>query len=108
MIHILVSQFKCPNDLVLKVESIDHWRDGKSGRYFYFSESDLSKKIGPYWGGRQGTKFHVAQSGSKNRDGKGLFGKTKEHMEEDYGDLAKAIGKWEMQSNLYVNCIKIH
>ena len=77
MIHILVSQFKCPNDLVLKVESIDHWRDGKSGRYFYFSESDLSKKIGPYWGGRQGTKFHVAQSASKNRDGKVIVWKDK-------------------------------
>ena len=74
MIHILVSQLKCPNNLVLKIDSIDHWikwnKKAKSGQYFYFSESDLTKKTGPYWGGAQGTKFDVAQSGSSNWDGK--------------------------------------
>ena len=45
--------------LVLKVEHINHWRDGESGRYFYFSEKDLTQKIEPLWGGTGGTKFEV-------------------------------------------------
>ena len=52
--------------LVLKVEHINHWRDGESGKYFYFSESDLNKKIGSGWGGTGGTKFEVIQEGSNS------------------------------------------
>ena len=102
MIHILVSQLTCPNNLVLKIESIDHWRDGKSGQYFYFSESDLTKKIGPYWGGAQGTKFYVAQSGSSNWDGKVIVWK-------EYGAYGRRVsgsskGQWKVGDTIKFVC----
>lgn len=49
---------------VLKVDHINHWRDGQSGMYFYFSESDLNKKINSGW--EHGTKFEVIQEGSNS------------------------------------------
>ena len=63
IIQILV---KCPKGLVLEVESIDHWRDGKTGKYFSFYAPSLSKVIGSDWGGPQGTYFAVTQEGSMN------------------------------------------
>ena len=59
------------NCLVLKVEHINHWRDGESGRYFYFSEKDLTQKIGPLWGGTGGTKFEVTQERNEKEKWRG-------------------------------------
>ena len=106
MIHILVSQLECPNNLVLKIENVDVWiywnKKAKSGQYFYFSESDLTKKIGPYWGGAQGTKFDVTQSGSSNWDGKVIVWK-------EYGAYGRRVsgsseGQWKVGDTIKFVC----
>ena len=80
--------------LVLKVDHINHWRYGQSGSYFYFSESDLNKKIGSGWGGSGGTKFEVIQEGSNSWTGQVLVWK---HSKGAHGRRLKGArdGQWK-------------
>ena len=46
----------------------NHWRDGDTGEYFYFSEDDFEEMVGKDedWGNK---KFEVIQRGSQNWTG---------------------------------------
>ena len=52
----------------VQVKHTNHWRDGDTGQYFYFSESDLDRMVGDKnW---NHVTLEVRQEGSQNWSGK--------------------------------------
>ena len=90
--------------LELKVEHIDHWKNGESGMYFYFSGNDLTKKIGASWGETGGTKFEVIQEGSNSWTGQVVVFK---HSSGAHGRrvIGYSSGQWKAGDTIkFKNC----
>ena len=87
---------------VLKVDHINHWRDGQSGMYFYFSESDL--KSGSGW--EHGTKFEVIQEGSNSWRGQVIvFKKTEQGGAHGRRLEGAREGQWKAGDKIkFKNC----
>ena len=75
------------------VEHTDHWRDGNTGLYFYFSEKEMDQLVGrKHWSNE---KFDVIQKGSQFWYGKVVIWKdSKTSSAHGRRDSGAAKGQW--------------
>ena len=77
----------------VEIAHTDHWRDGNTGQYFYFSEQQFDQLVGKkYW---TNEKFDVVQKGSQLWHGKIIVWKgAKISGAHGRRDSGSAVGQW--------------
>ena len=77
----------------MKVLHTDHWRDGNTGQYFYFSETVFDQLAGKkFW---TNEKFDVIQKGSRDWRGRITVWKgSKTGAAHGKRDTGSAAGQW--------------